>query len=333
MQRKYYSITHPLLFALLCYATSIFAIDLDHRPDIVRYIQALSTHYHLDQKWLTRAFTQTAFDPRVLKRTTIRTTHTVSWQQYRRLFITPARIKKGLIFQHKNRKALKTAALRYGVPEYIILGILGVETNYGENTGHFFVFPSLVTLSFAQSYRSDYFRHELGSFLLLCKHTHWNPMRIKGAYDAGLGLPQFMPSSYIKYAISAHGKRYPDLIHHNDDAIYSIAHYLQKKGWHAGRMVVAAATLKKGHTISAKQTYPTGYTSLKHFSQLGIVPKRPLPSHLKAKLVLLQCPGKLVPWFVFHNFAVIKKYNASTKYAMAVYQLGSIVKALTGKKT
>ncbi len=306
------------------YAHTSLAIDLGMRPDVQHYIEFVCENYDFDENLLTSWFNQIDFNQEVLEKL-----HPhgkpMSWYDYRQAFITPKRVKQGVHFWKKNAQALQLASQRYGVPESIIVGIIGVETSYGENKGDYPVFSTLATLAFNDPSRSKYFKSELTSFLLLSQQAGWNPLSIKGSYAAALGLPQFMPSSYRNYAIDSNSKGYADLINNDHDAIYSVAYYLNRKGWHEGDPVAMPAKVTNKNYLQLKNTPGKTFFTLKKLQSLGLKKTTPVSDSLNARVLFLEYPGMYAPWLTFHNFAVIKRYNASDKYAMAVYQLGNIV--------
>jgi membrane-bound lytic murein transglycosylase B len=314
------------------YAHLASALDLNARPDIQNYIQSLYQQYNFDQHQLTSWFEQTDFNPHVLEKMTPHG-KALSWHEYQKIFITPKRIKQGVDFWRKNSQAIHNASQQYGVPESMILGIIGVETSYGENKGSFPVFSTLATLAFDYPPRAHYFQSELTHFLLLAREARWDVINTKGSYAAALGLPQFMPSSYRIYAIDADQKGYADLMNNERDAIYSVANYLSQKGWHAGEPIATPARLINPRYATFAHMKQTASFSLKQWQNFGLIATAPISSHLTAKAVFMKNPGFHDPWLTFHNFDVLKKYNASNRYALVVYALGNQVAETAGIKS
>lgn len=326
---KTLKLTLALIF-FCCYTHAALAIDLSKRPDIQAYIEHISQKYDFNAAELTNYFNQVHFfkmtAPKVKPAKPSKPT---PYYVYRRQFI-PSRIQPGVAYHEEHSARLHATEKHYGVPRGVILGILGIETGYGVNTGHSSAFQGLVTLAFNHPYRRDYFRSELTSYLLLCRERNWNPLRVQSSFDGGLGLPQFMPSSYREYAVRAFSDgRKPNLFE-NDDAIASIGNYLRAKGWQADMPIISPAKIinpKLAHHIPPEGT-KTKLTLAELKSRYGVVPsQKEFPSHLKANVLFLQTHhGKAQqPWIAFENFSVIKRYNNSTNYAMTVYELGKII--------
>ena len=216
-----------------------------------------------------------------------------SWSWYKKHFITKERITKGVLFWKKNKKVLDIANRRYGVPPSIIVSIIGVETMYGEKKGTFKILNTLGTLAFYYSPRKKFFQEELASYIAIAKENHWN--NIRSSYAGAFGIPQFMPDTYMNYAVSYSHTKTPDLIHNDNDAILSIANFLSHKGWEKNEPVLIqenTTNIKKRKNTNQKKT------ALKIVDNHTIYYRIPLP-----------------------NFYCIMHYNHSFNYAMAVYTL------------
>src|SRR6185295_18138671 len=146
-----------------------------------------------------------------------------SYERYRARFLTPDLISAGAQFWSLHAKDLARAESEYGVPAEVIVGILGVETAFGQNTGSFRIIDALASIAFDGERRQDYFREELKELLLLARDSGIDPLVIKGSYAGAVGLPQFMPSSYRKYAVDYDDDGVIDLLRSPSDAIGSIA--------------------------------------------------------------------------------------------------------------
>ena len=213
-----------------------------------------------------------------------------SWTRYRSKFLTDAHINNGVAFWHENASAIQRASSTYGVdPEYIV-AIIGVETYFGKNIGKTCVFDALATLAFDTHRREKYFTSELENFLLMTREQGYEPRQPVGSWAGAMGLGQFMPSSFRKLAVDFNNDGRRD-IWHPHDAVGSVAHYFTKSGWHYNEPV-------------AEQTYS---------------PDEP-------SVISLSTYEGSEYWRVHPNFKVIKKYNNSDKYAMAVHQLAQAIK-------
>ena len=159
-----------------------------------------------------------------------------NWQAYSARFIEPVRINAGVKFWNENAEALARAERDYGVPANIIVGIIGVETVYGRNTGRFRVLDALTTLAFSypespnRTARMAFFKGELENALLFARKDGIDPLTLLGSYAGAIGLPQFMPSSIMKYAVDFDGDSHIDLRNSTADAIGSVAHFLVEHG-------------------------------------------------------------------------------------------------------
>ncbi len=248
----------------------------------------------------------------------------LTWGRYQQVYVRPSLIEKGQIFLQENHMALAAAETQYGVPSQIIVGILGVETNYGGNEGESNAFNALFTLAFNYPRRAAFFQNELASYLLLTRETGWNPLTLKSSYAGALGMPQFMPSVYQQYAVS-NSQNYPDLFHNTNDAIGSVGNYLSKMGWQRGGPIVVKADLSKAVVLTDSLKNDT--LTLLQFKKEGIHAEYKMPGDLQACLLVLQGQAGPEYWLAFHNFYVIKRYNASNLYAMAVWELGERILA------
>ena len=304
----------------------LFADDLAERRD-------------LDPAWVRAVIGRARFLPQVPRLMLPAPRGTAkNWRAYRGRFVEPVRIRAGVRFWNENAAALARAEQEYGVPQEIIVGILGVETLYGQHMGNIRVLDALTTLAFdfpsvhpRAAERQAYFRGELEQFLSLAHRSSTDPFEPRGSYAGAMGLGQFMPSSWVRYAIDFDGDGRVDLFNSPADAIGSVANYFRGHGWTPGmpthfgvqfdnaRLQLddllapdilptfsAASMLAKGAVLDAQGTQHTG----------------PLA------LVELQ-NGSDAPSYVAgtENFYAITRYNWSSYYAMAVIELGRAVAA------
>ncbi len=243
---------------------------------------------------------------------------TLSWDEYRGIFLTDETIRRGGEFARKHRKALKRAEERYGVPRLVILGILGVETRYGKILGRYPVLDALATLGFDYPRRAKFFRGELEAFLIMAREENIDVRSLKGSYAGAFGLGQFIPSSFRSYAVDFDGDGDRDLVRSPTDAIGSIANYLSENGWKRGGVIVVRAEPERpGEVIEILEGRGLG--------RQGLKPVEALEDEQGARALSLNeaPPGEY--WIGLHNFWVITRYNRSQMYALAVYQLGRAV--------
>ncbi len=224
------------------------------RDDVRQFIAEMVQKHGFARSELRRLFSRARFQPAVIAAITPPTEpRAKSWQAYRALFLTPARIAAGVAFSQQHRPALAYAAALYGVPEEIIVAIIGVESVYGRNAGNYRVIDALSTLAFDYPPRAEFFRAELESFLLYAREAGINTLALKGSYAGAIGIPQFMPDSYRRYAVDLDGDGKQDLSGSFADAIGSVANFLKAHGWEAGRPVAYTAQVQGEQLPQADQ--------------------------------------------------------------------------------
>lgn len=239
------------------------------------------------------------------------------WLEYRAAFINPKRIDGGMKFWLKHADALERAEKLYGVPQEVIIAIIGVETLYGRQAGNYRTLDALTTLTFDYPRRVEFFRNELEQYLLLAREQGFDMLSIRASYAGALGIPQFMPSSYRKHAVDFNGDGKIDLMKGVEDAIGSVANYLRQYGWKPGEPVAMRAKVGDG----SRPNDVGAARSLAAWQGLGVSPQGQVSDGTYAYLLDFTLPDGKEFWFGFNNFAVITTYNNSTYYAMSVYQL------------
>jgi membrane-bound lytic murein transglycosylase B len=239
---------------------------------------------------------------------------------------------------------LQHAQQQYGVPPEIIVGIVGVETIYGQQMGTFRVIDALATLAFnfpenhpRAAERAVYFRGELEQFLALQARRDADPLEPVGSYAGAMGMPQFMPSSFARWAVDFDGDGRIDLAHSAADVIGSVANYFQSYGWQPGMppyypVSFDPARLDKD-ALLAPDILPT--FSVASFTAKGAVLEGAALQH-QGPLALVELQnGDAPPQYVAgtENFYVVTRYNWSSYYAMAVIELGQAVKDVVDART
>jgi membrane-bound lytic murein transglycosylase B len=249
------------------------------------------------------------------------------WLEYRALFINPMRIDGGIAFWKQYAPELKRAEQQYGVPQEIIIAVIGVETLYGRRAGKYRALDALTTLAFDYPRRAEFFRNELAEYLLLAREQDFDMLDIKSSYAGALGIPQFMPSSYRKYAVDFNGNGKLDILHEPEDAIGSVANYLKQYGWKTGQPIAQLATLTDGYAFP---DFPASRT-LDAWLELGVVPVTKLQvSPSPAWLLDFTVASGKEYWLTYNNFRVIALYNTSNFYAMSVFQLAEALRSANG---
>nr|WP_232834634.1 lytic murein transglycosylase B [Rhodoferax ferrireducens] len=294
----------------------------------------IAARRNLDTEWVRQAIGQSNYLPQVARFIQPPPAGTAkNWRVYRGRFIDATRINAGVRFWQDNRDTLARAEQETGVPADIIVGIIGVETIYGQQMGTFRVIDALATLAFdfpashpRALERSAFFKNELEQFLSLSHRTNIDPLALRGSYAGAMGMPQFMPSSWVKYAVDFDGDSRIDLFNSPADVIGSVANYFKAFNWQPGmptQYPVAFDTQKLDmDALMAPDILPT--FSVASFAAKGAVLEGAALEH-KGPLALIELQnGDAPPSYVAgtENFYAITRYNWSSYYAMAVIELG-----------
>ncbi|MGJ9419388.1 lytic murein transglycosylase B [Massilia sp. CMS3.1] len=266
-----------------------------------------------------------------------------NWQAYSARFIEPIRINAGLRFWNENAAALARAEATYGVPAEILVGIIGVETVYGRDTGRFRVLDTLTTLAFAypdapnKAARSVFFRSELEHALLLARHQNIDPFSLLGSFAGAVGLPQFMPGNILKFGVDFDGNGHIDLRGSTSDAIGSVANFLIEHGWKPSDPGPNAIPVDVAAHRAWEPLLERGLAATLHANELqsaGVVSPVALPTDRLYGLVDLQNGAEATEYWVANdNFFAITKYNRSYFYAMSVIDLGRAVREARDAQT
>ena len=249
-----------------------------------------------------------------------------SWDKYRGNFLTESRISKGVNFWKENLNYLNQASQRYGVaPEYIV-GIIGVETNFGGYTGKHSVLDALTSIALEFPKREKFFTSELENYLLMLRDEKIHPQKIKGSYAGAFGLSQFMPSSFREYAVDLDQDGHINLFT-NADAIGSVANYFRGRGKWNNRIPVAMKTYYNKKRFHGLPTgFRTRYTQ-SHMHSLGMRPSSNFYGYKdKVSLIKLSRYSRDEMWWGTPNFHAIARYNPKDHYAMAVHQLAQAIR-------
>ena len=309
------------------------------RTDAMLAAADIAQRRDLDANWVRHIIGQAHYLPQVAKLIEPAAPGTVkNWQLYRSRFIEPVRIKAGVKFWQDNRASLERAEVETGVPAEIIVGILGVETLYGQQMGNFRVIDALATLTFdfpashpRALERSAYFKGELEQFLSLTQRASMDPLALRGSYAGAMGMAQFMPSSWVKYAIDFDGDSKIDLWSSPADAIGSVANYFKTFNWQRAMPTHYPVSFDAARldldALLAPDILPT--FSVASFTAKGAVLEGAALQH-QGPLALIELQnGDAAPSYVAgtENFYAITRYNWSSYYAMAVIELGLAVAA------
>ena len=283
------------------------------------FVQDMVERHGFERPALERVFRESKFMAFIIRAMDAPST-ALPWHEFRARHVNDARIAGGLKFWNANADVLERAAATYQVPPEIIVATIGIETMYGRNTGNVNVLDALTTLAFSYPRRADFFRGELEQFLLLARENGWKLNAVRGSFAGAIGVPQFIPSSYRKYAVDFDGDGHRDL-RQVADAVGSVAHYYRQFGWQQGGAVVVPVDVG-GTTLEpllAAGLVP--HTTVAEFRKHGVVPLEPVADDALATLVATETEIGPRYWLGLNNFYVITRYNRSINYAMVVQEL------------
>lgn len=300
------------------------APDFASRPEVDHFVADMVSRHEFLEHELRSMFAEVRRDDSVIRlMTPAPPGFRKSWQSYRSRFLDPVRIREGLRFWHENESWLTLASALYGVPPEIVVAIIGVETLYGRYPGNVRVIDALCTLAFDYPRRAEYFRSELEQFLLYARDEGLDVFSVRGSFAGAIGLPQFMPGSIRRYAVDLDGDSAIDLRGNTADAIGSVANFLAQHGWRTGEPVrfrtvydredrldpLIAAGIRPQFTIGQLADY-------------GVSSVDPVETDMPLALIDLPNGDDTTTYYLgAQNFFVITRYNRSSFYAMAVYDL------------
>ena len=312
-------------------ATSADRTDLATRADVQEFINKVSREQNLDPRWMTDVLNHTKLQPKIVEAMNRPAEGTMNWGKYRPIFMTDKRINDGITFYNQYKNDFIRAEEVYGVDRFVIAAIIGVETGYGQNRGSWKVVDALSTLAFEYPRRAAFFSGELAAFFKILNENGGDPFSYKGSYAGAMGYPQFMPSSYLAYAVDFDGDGKRDLWNNPVDAIGSVGNYLMKAGWIRGAKIAEQVSVSSTNNA---------YQALKQTGRL--IPPKETVAQLKnagiitnadpsAKVTLFEFEVTSNPkvdewWIGYRNFYAITRYNSSKLYALAVFQVSEAIK-------
>lgn len=312
-----------LLPILLLIALPAAALD-SSRDEVRSFIDEMSREHGFDRDGLLQLFTGVQTKQSILDAMSKPAERVTPWHEYRERFVVGRRILQGADFWSAHAERLQRIDDENLAAA--VVGILGVETSFGRITGRFRVIDALSTLAFDYPPRASFFRGELQQFLLLAREEAVDPAAAMGSYAGAMGAPQFIPSSYRKFAVDSDGDGKRDLWSNWDDVIGSVANYLVAHGWQEDAPVIVSASVE-GDALSKIDTSKLALSeTAQSLREKGVRFDADIAGDTPAMLVVAQ--GKDGPEYRvgFTNFYVITRYNRSTMYAMAVYDLGRAVR-------
>ncbi|MBY0340349.1 MAG: lytic murein transglycosylase B [Rhodocyclaceae bacterium] len=307
------------------HAADAQGVRYSERAEVREFIAEMRQKHEFPETWLIRQFDEADFKPAVIKYILPPASPQVrSWKTYRSRFVEPKRIAAGLAFWQQHAAAIARASAEYGVPQEIIVAIIGVETIYGKHMGDFETFSALTTLAFDYPPRAALFRSQLEELFLLAREEGRSPRSYAGSFAGALGLPQFLPGSIRRYAVNFDGDDRLDL-NTPVDAIGSVANFLAAHGWVKDGPIVAPAQIDD---TAAAALIALGIKPQKLPSEMvGLVTRPDAPQEAAALIDLITPEQATEYWLGYQNFYVITRYNRSSFYAMAVHDLAQALKA------
>ncbi len=318
-----------LLIILCTPMNSAIAIDFEEYPAAVELVSDLSSDTSLDLAWIEAIVRDAVYTESIIKAIT-RPAEKFPWHRYQPLFVTDDGATQGVNFWDRHERDLRRAEQVYGVDAAVIVAIIGVETRFGKITGRHRVIDSLVTLVLGYPRRKEFFQKELAEFIKLTEDEKLNPFDIRGSYAGAMGIPQFISSSYRRYAVDFNDNKQRNLLTETADAIGSVANYLNEHGWRSSGEIFANLAAKENQTIELDPTTGlkpdrrisdiTGQATLVDFEGENLRPDD------KIGIVKLETkPDQFEYRVAFPNFYVITKYNRSNLYAMAVAEFAQLI--------
>lgn len=308
-------------------------------PRAMALADEIATQHQLDKAWVRQQLGTAKKNKQVIQFVKPPKQGFVkNWGVYRSRFIDSSRIDAGVRFWAENSHWLDKASASFGVPPWLVVGIVGVETIYGRDTGRFLVLDALTTLALdfpaehpKAEQRQAYFRAELAQFLSLAAQGVLDTKSTRGSYAGAMGWPQFMPSSWRRQALDFDGDGKIDLFNSQADVIGSVANYFRHYGWQKDQPTHFRMTLEPNISPENKQVL-LAPDIVPTFSAQELLTRQASPEEsaksFPEKLAVVELlNGEDAPSYVAgtQNFFVITRYNWSAYYAMAVIELGQAV--------
>ena len=307
--------------------------DYSTHPEVAEFVDLMVDKHQFKREEIINWLKVAEYKESIVKAMSRPAEKVKPWYEYRKHFISERRIKGGIKFWQDNKETLERAKRELGVDPAIIVSIIGVETNYGSNTGSYKVVDALATLAFdyytytdKRAKRKRFFTAELENLFLLAREQKQNPVELKGSYAGAMGLGQFMPSSYRNYAVDFDDDQFADIWTNPTDAIGSVANYFHEHGWKQGEAVAMRANISTDPAEDTLNKPPRPKATLAELNSQGYKIIEPLAAETKALPMRFKAKYGNEYWLGLHNFYVISRYNPRTKYAMAVYQLSELIR-------
>jgi membrane-bound lytic murein transglycosylase B len=295
------------------------------QPELVAFIEEMVSVHGYDRAVLERLFAGLQVRESILRAMAAPSTAR-PWFEFRRRIVDDARVDAGVRFWQRHAATLERARSEFGVPPEIVVATIGIETLYGRHTGTFRVLDALATLAFHYPPRAPFFREELEHYLLLVREAPLDPAVLRGSFAGAIGIPQFMPSSYRKYAIDFDGDGRRDLVGSPADAIGSVANYYRSFGWQTGAGVLLEAEAGEADLKPLLAGGVKPHTTIADLRDLGVAVHEAARGEGSVSVFFVETEDGPRLWLGLHNFYVITRYNRSINYAMAVHELAQRIR-------
>ena len=257
--------------------------------------------------------------PRVLELDRKQPEDTLTYAQYFERTLPASRVQKGLRLLNEHHALLQEIGTKYGVPPGVIVALWGMETDFGRATGNFPVLASLATLAY-DGRRSALFRRELLEALKIVDAGHVRSEAMTGSWAGAMGQNQFMPSSFMHYAVDYNGDGRRDIWTTVADVFASTANYLASSGWHTRAPWGHRVVLPAAFDVATNAGQPS--KTLVDWQALGVrrVDGGAFPAEIASALLVLPSGAASPSFLVYTNYQVFLKWNRSQYFALTVGQ-------------
>ena len=323
------SVGRAALLAAFCLALgqgAAAAEDYVEREDVRAYLDSIASRHGFDRDWLTSVIADASHQESIIAAISRPAERALAWHEYRDIFVTERRIAGGGEFWSANQDALDAAAERYNVPPHIVVAIIGVETNYGGNTGSYRVLDALTTLGFDYPRRAEFFRGQLTEFLLLVREEGMDASALKGSYAGAMGLGQFIPSSYRTFAVDFDNDGTRDIWNNRTDAIGSVANYFAEHRWKGAPVIAFRVDSPPANAAELVDPELKPTRTAGDLRGLGIAVPAEVSNDEPASLHRFEAADGVEYWVGLGDFYAITRYNHSRMYALAVFELAEAIR-------
>lgn len=294
------------------------------RAEVQNYLRDIARQHGLNQHRLADLFVDLTRNEKVLELIRRPAERRLTWPEYRAIFLGDERIAAGQAYLAEHARLFDAVESRYGVPRAIIAAIIGVETFYGRFTGGFRVLDALATLAFEHPPRSAFFTAELTEFLRLGTREGWDLATVQGSYAGAMGLPQFIASSYRRYAVDGDGDEVVDLFASQADVIASVANYLAEHAWQPGARVAEPVPVADVDVASWARDGLKPSVAAAALIEAGVrspALEEAAAAGQKVSVMIFAADNGEDALIGYNNFYAITRYNHSRLYARAVLTL------------